>query len=143
MAEADEAVAEITLSPERFDALAEAEEILLTVTDGGFGKRSSAHEYRVTGRGGQGIAGIVLSARTGREVVATFPARPGDDIMLVTNGGQLIRLKADDVRLTGRMAMGVTLMRPAEGERVISCFPVADEGGDDEAAPAPEENGNG
>jgi DNA gyrase subunit A len=142
-AEADEAVAEITLSPERFDALAEAEEILLTVTDGGFGKRSSAHEYRVTGRGGQGIAGIVLSARTGREVVATFPARPGDDIMLVTNGGQLIRLKADDVRLTGRMAMGVTLMRPAEGERVISCFPVADEGGDDETAPAPEENGNG
>ena len=142
-AEADEAVAEITLTPERFDALAEAEEILLTVTDGGFGKRSSAHEYRVTGRGGQGIAGIVLSARTGREVVATFPARPGDDIMLVTNGGQLIRLKADDVRLTGRMAMGVTLMRPAEGERVISCFPVADEGGDDEPAPAPEENGNG
>ena len=142
-AEADEAVAEITLTPERFDALAEAEEILLTVTDGGFGKRSSAHEYRVTGRGGQGIAGIVLSARTGREVVATFPARPGDDIMLVTNGGQLIRLKADDVRLTGRMAMGVTLMRPAEGERVISCFPVADEGGDDEPAPAPEENSNG
>jgi DNA gyrase subunit A len=141
--EAEEAVAEITLTPERFEALAEAEEILLTVTDGGFGKRSSAHEYRVTGRGGQGIAGIVLSARTGREVVATFPARPGDDIMLVTNGGQLIRLKADDVRLTGRMAMGVTLMRPAEGERVISCFPVADEGGDDEAVPAPEENGNG
>jgi DNA gyrase subunit A len=143
VAEVEEAVAEITLTPERFDALAEAEEILLTVTDGGFGKRSSAHEYRVTGRGGQGIAGIVLSARTGREVVATFPARPGDDIMLVTNGGQLIRLKADDVRLTGRMAMGVTLMRPAEGERVISCFPVADEGGDDEPAPAPEENGNG
>ncbi len=143
VAEVEEAVAEITLTPERFEALAEAEEILLTVTDGGFGKRSSAHEYRVTGRGGQGIAGIVLSARTGREVVATFPARPGDDIMLVTNGGQLIRLKADDVRLTGRMAMGVTLMRPAEGERVISCFPVADEGGDDEPAPAPEENGNG
>jgi DNA gyrase subunit A len=143
VAEVEEAVAEITLTPERFDALAEAEEILLTVTDGGFGKRSSAHEYRVTGRGGQGIAGIVLSARTGREVVATFPARAGDDIMLVTNGGQLIRLKADDVRLTGRMAMGVTLMRPAEGERVISCFPVADEGGDDEAVPAPEENGNG
>ena len=142
-AEAEEAVAEITLSSERFDALAEAEEILLTVTDAGFGKRSSAHEYRVTGRGGQGIAGIVLSARTGREVVATFPVRPGDDIMLVTNGGQLIRLKADDVRLTGRMAMGVTLMRPAEGERVISCFPVADEGSDEEAAPAQEENGNG
>ncbi|MCA3278993.1 MAG: DNA gyrase subunit A [Roseomonas sp.] len=141
--DAEEAVAEITLSPERFEALADAEEILLTVTDAGFGKRSSAHEYRVTGRGGQGIAGIVLSARTGREVVATFPARPGDDIMLVTNGGQLIRLKADDVRLTGRMAMGVTLMRPAEGERVISCFPVADEGGDEEAPPAPEENENG
>ncbi|MEN9499806.1 MAG: gyrase subunit [Pseudomonadota bacterium] len=141
--EAEEQVADITLSPERFEALAEAEEILLTVTDGGFGKRSSAHEYRVTGRGGQGIAGIVLSARTGREVVASFPTRAGDDIMLVTDGGQLIRLKADDVRLTGRMAMGVTLMRLSDGERVISCFPVADEGGDEDEAPAMEENSNG
>ena len=127
-------MADIALSPERFDQLAESEEMLLAVTDGGFGKRTSAHEYRVTGRGGQGIAGITFSARTGREVVATFPVHAGDHIMLVTDGGQLIRLQADAVRITGRQAMGVTLMRLSDGERVISCFPVADEGDDEETA---------
>jgi DNA gyrase subunit A len=132
--DSEEPVADIALSPERFDQLAEAEEMLLAVTDGGFGKRTSAHEYRVTGRGGQGIAGITFSARTGREVVATFPVHAGDHIMLVTDGGQLIRLQADAVRITGRQAMGVTLMRLSDGERVISCFPVADEGDDEETA---------
>jgi DNA gyrase subunit A len=114
--------------------MAEAEELILAVTDRGFGKRSSSHEFRVSGRGGQGVAGISLSARTGREVVATFPVRDGDHLMLVTDGGQLIRIEADDVRITGRQAQGVMLMRLAEGERVMSCFPVADEGEDDEAA---------
>jgi len=136
--EGEEPVAEIALSAERFAELAEAEEMILAVTDGGFGKRTSAYEYRVTGRGGQGIAGISLSPRTGREVVATFPVRAGDHIMLVTDGGQLIRLEADEVRITGRQAMGVTLMRLADGERVISCFPVSDEGEDEEAAEANE-----
>ncbi|MBP0463102.1 DNA gyrase subunit A [Roseomonas sp. PWR1] len=132
--EAEEATAEISLTPERFNELAEAEEILLAVTDGGFGKRTSAHEYRVTGRGGQGINGISFSTRTGREVVATFPVRAGDHLMLVTDGGQLIRIEADAVRLTGRQAMGVMLMRLSDGERVISCFPVADEGDDEDTA---------
>ena len=136
--EGEEPVAEIALSPERFAELAEAEEMILAVTDGGFGKRTSAYEYRVTGRGGQGIAGISLSPRTGREVVATFPVRAGDHIMLVTDGGQLIRLEADEVRITGRQAMGVTLMRLSDGDRVISCFPVSDEGEDEEAAEANE-----
>ncbi|MBR0659652.1 DNA gyrase subunit A [Neoroseomonas oryzicola] len=130
----EEAVADIALSQERFDELAAAEELILAVTDGGFGKRTSAHEYRVTGRGGQGINGITLSKRTGREVVATFPVREGDHLMLVTDGGQLIRIEADAVRMTGRQGMGVTLMRLSEGERVISCFPVSDEGEDEEAA---------
>jgi len=132
--EPEEAVEEITLPPERIAEMTEAEELILAVTDRGFGKRSSAHEFRVSGRGGQGVAGISLSARTGREVVATFPVRAGDHLMLVTDGGQLIRIEADDVRITGRQGMGVMLMRPAEGERVISCFPVADEGEDEEAA---------
>ncbi|CAH0158140.1 DNA gyrase subunit A [Roseomonas sp. CECT 9278] len=134
--DAEEPVVEIALTPERFDELEAAEEIILAVTDGGFGKRTSAHEYRVTGRGGQGITGITLSKRTGREVVATFPVRPGDHLMLVTDGGQLIRIEADDVRITGRQGMGVTLMRLSDGERVISCFPIADEGDDEEAAEA-------
>ena len=130
--DSEEPVAEIALSPERYAELEAAEELILAVTDRGFGKRTSAHEYRVTGRGGQGIAGISLSARTGRAVVATFPVRAGDHLMLVTDGGQLIRIEANDVRVTGRQAMGVMLMRLAEGERVISCFPVSDEGEDEE-----------
>jgi len=125
-AELEEAVPEVTLSDTRVDELEAAEEFLLTVTNGGFGKRSSAYEYRVTGRGGQGIANITLSKRNGGSVVATFPVRPGDDVMLVTDAGQLIRLPADQVRITGRQAMGVTLFRISKGEQVNSVFPVVD-----------------
>jgi DNA gyrase subunit A len=121
---------EITLSAERLGELESAEEIILAVTDGGFGKRSLAYDYRITGRGGQGLEGIALSRRTGREVVATFPARPGDDVMLVTDSGRLIRLPADQVRLTRRRSLGVMLVRLNEGERVISCFPVVDDQGE-------------
>jgi DNA gyrase subunit A len=80
---------------------------------------------------------VVLSRRTGREVVATFPVRPGDDVMLVTDTGRLIRLPADQVRLTRRRGLGVMLLRLGEGERVTSCFPVVDdqgEGGPDSGA---------
>ena len=130
--EGEEPVAEVTLTPERFAELEAAEEFLLTVTDAGFGKRCSAYEYRVSGRGGQGIANITLTPRTGRAVAATFPVRPGDDVMLVTDAGKLIRLPADQVRLTGRTAQGVTLFRLDAGERVTSVFPVIE---------APEETG--
>ncbi len=115
------------VSAERLTELEQLEQILLVVTDRGFGKRSSAYEYRVTGRGGQGIANINLSPRTGREVVATFAVRQGDGVMLVTDGGRLIRLPADQIRVTGRGAMGVTLLRLGESERVTSCFPVVEE----------------
>ncbi len=122
----EEQVAEIRLSSERFAELEAAEEILLTVTDAGFGKRSSAYEYRVTGRGGQGITNITLSARNGAAVVASFPVRPGDGVMLVTDEGRLIRVPADQVRVTGRSSMGVTLFRLGDTERVSSVFPVVD-----------------
>jgi DNA gyrase subunit A len=135
-AEAEEVVADVTLSEERFAELEDAEEFLLTVTDGGFGKRSSAYEYRVSGRGGQGIANITLTARTGAAVAGTFPVRPGDDVMLVTDAGKLIRVPSDQVRLTGRTAMGVTLFRLDSGERVTSVFSILDDGEDD-AAPEP------
>ena len=125
--EAEEAVADIALSAERVAELEAAEEFLLTVTDAGFGKRSSAYDYRVTGRGGQGIANITLSARNGTFVVATFPVRPGDDVMLVTDAGRLIRVPADQVRITGRQAMGVTLFRLNAGEHVTSVFPILEE----------------
>ncbi len=123
----EEAAEAASLSPDRIRGLEEREEILLVVTDRGFGKRSSAYEYRVTGRGGQGITNITLSPRTGREVVATVPVREGDDVMLVTDSGRLIRLPADQVRITGRSAMGVTLFRLDGDERVTSCFPVMEE----------------
>jgi DNA gyrase subunit A len=126
-ADGDEPVAEVALTPERFEELEAAEELLLTVTDGGYGKRSSAYEYRVTGRGGQGIANITLSPRNGSAVVGTFPVRPGDGVMLMTNAGRLIRVPADQVRVTGRQGMGVTLFRLGDKERVISVFPVLDD----------------
>lgn len=136
-----EADTEVTLSPERLAELEAQEEILLTVTDGGFGKRSSAYEYRVTGRGGQGITNIALSPRNGGAVAATFPVRPGDGVMLVTDAGRLIRVPADQVRITGRSAIGVTLFRLGETERVTSVFPVLDEAQGGDAADAPAEGG--
>ncbi|MDE8344545.1 MAG: DNA gyrase subunit A [Acidocella sp.] len=126
--ETEEAVADIALSDERIRELADAEEILLTVTDSGFGKRSSAYEYRVTGRGGQGIVNITLNARrNGLAVAASFQVRGGDDVMLVTDGGRLIRVPVDQVRITGRSVMGVTLFRLDDDERVTSVFPVLEQ----------------
>ncbi|CAH2603804.1 DNA gyrase subunit A [Rhodovastum atsumiense] len=135
--EEEEGASEVALSAERFAELEGAEEFLLTVTDQGFGKRSSAYEYRVSGRGGQGIANISLSARTGRAVAGTLPVRSGDDVMLVTDAGKLIRLPADQVRLTGRAAMGVTLFRLESGEHVTSVFPVIETPGDGVAEDRP------
>jgi DNA gyrase subunit A len=146
-AEAEENVAEVTLSAERFLELEDSEEMLLTVTDMGFGKRTSAYEYRVTGRGGQGIANVTLAPRNGKAVVATFAVRQGDDIMMVTDAGRLIRVPVDQVRITGRQAMGVTLFRVDKGEHVTSVFTVledeADENGDaEDGSPPADPSGN-
>jgi DNA gyrase subunit A len=134
-AEPEEVVPEVTLSDQRIAALQEAEEFLLTVTSGGFGKRSSAYEYRTTGRGGQGIVNIALTRRNGGTVVATFPVQPGDDVMLVTDAGRLIRVPADQVRITGRQTIGVTLFRMSNGEQVTSVFPVLEAGDSGAAEP--------
>ncbi|WP_426959865.1 DNA gyrase subunit A [Muricoccus radiodurans] len=134
--EGAEAAEEVSLSDERAQELTEAEEILLVVTDTGFGKRASAYEYRRTGRGGQGITSIPLGRNKGHAVVATFPVRPGDDVMLVTDNGRLIRMPADQVRVMGRQAAGVTLFRLDKGEAVTSCFPVVDPSGDGNGAEA-------
>jgi DNA gyrase subunit A len=152
--EGEDFVPEVTLSAERFEQLEAAEEMLLTVTDMGFGKRTSAYEYRVTGRGGQGIANVTLAPRNGKTVVATFPVRNGDDIMMVTDAGRLIRVPVDQVRTTGRQAMGVTLFRVDKGEHVMSVFTVVDDGPDENGdaedgsapeddSPAPEGGGDG
>ncbi len=129
--DADEPVAEVQLDEHRIQRLEEAEEFLLTVTDAGFGKRSSAYEYRVTGRGGQGIANILLTPRNGTAVAASFPVRQGDDVMLMTDAGRMIRVPGDQVRITGRQAMGVTLFRVDGDEHVTSVFPVIEDAGDE------------
>ena len=139
----DEQVADVALSAEKVAELEVGEEILLTVTDSGFGKRTSAYEYRVSGRGGQGIANITLAPRNGKAVVATFPVRSGDDVMLVTDAGRLIRVPGDQVRITGRQGMGVTLFRVDAGERVTSVFPVLDDETEETNTPeAPQGEGN-
>jgi DNA gyrase subunit A len=142
-ADAEDATTEESgeVSEERLAEMAEREELLLTVTNAGFGKRSSAYDYRVTGRGGQGITNIVLGGRKGTEVVGTFPVRPGTDVMLVTDAGRLIRIGSDAVRITGRQASGVTLFRVSDGEHVTAIFPVVEAVADDAGAEGDLANG--
>jgi DNA gyrase subunit A len=118
--------AEAVEPPARFDELRANEEFILTVTANGYGKRSSSYEYRITGRGGQGIANIERSERNGA-VVASFPVADADQIMLVTDGGQLIRCPVHDIRIAGRKTLGVVLFKVAEGERVVSVAHLAEE----------------
>ena len=129
----EDPVLDIALSEARLTELERAEEILLTVTDSGFGKRSSAYEYRVTNRGGQGVANITLTARrNGKAVAASFQVCEGDDVMMVTDGGRLIRVPVDQVSITGRAAMGVTMFRLDDDERVTSVFSVLEQEADDD-----------
>ena len=136
--EADEAVAEAALSIERIAELGAAEQFILTVTETGFGKRSSAYEYRRTGRGGQGLTAHGLGGRAGTRLAAAFPVEESDDLMLVTSGGQMIRTRVGQVRIVGRSSQGVTIFRTAEGEKVVSVERLADTGGDE-----PEVEGDG
>jgi DNA gyrase subunit A len=118
-AEAEEVARPAVLTPERFAELEAAEELVLTITENGFGKRSSAYDYRITSRGGQGIVNIETSARNG-PVVASFPVAHRDQIVLVTDGGRLMRCPVDDIRIAGRRTQGVVVFRVDEGERVVS-----------------------
>jgi DNA gyrase subunit A len=110
---------ECSLSEERLAELAEKEQFILTVTENGYGKRSSAYEYRRTNRGGQGITNIDTSERNGC-VVASFPAHQGEALMLVTDQGNMIRTTVGDIRVMGRSTQGVTIFRVADGEHVVS-----------------------
>jgi DNA gyrase subunit A len=124
------------LSPERYIAMGAAEQFLLTVSERGFGKRTSSFEYRVTGRGGKGITAMVVNERNGK-LVASFPVEDSDQIMLVSDGGQVIRVPVDGIRIVGRASQGVTIFQPGDGERVVSvehlAEPAEDEG--DDSAP--------
>jgi DNA gyrase subunit A len=107
-----------TLSTERMAEFAAAEEFILTVCANGYGKRSSAYEYRRTGRGGQGITNIDNLARNG-PVVASFPAHNGEQLILVTDQAKLIRMMVGDTRVIGRNSAGVRLFNVADDEHVV------------------------
>nr|WP_231681023.1 DNA gyrase subunit A [Brevundimonas sp. AAP58] len=119
------------LSVERIAELGAAEQFILTVTETGFGKRSSAYEYRRTGRGGQGLTAHGLGGRAGNRLAAAFPVEEGDDLLMVTSGGQMIRTPVNQIRIVGRASQGVTVFRTAEGEKVVSVERLADNGGDE------------
>ncbi|GBD48963.1 DNA gyrase subunit A [Methylopila sp. Yamaguchi] len=127
-AEADEdgATDEVAVTPERYAAMSAAEQMILTLSENGYGKRSSSFEYRVTGRGGKGIVAMVTNERNG-PLVASFPVEDGDQIMLVTNAGQLIRCPVEGIRLAGRSTQGVIVFNTADGERVVSVEHIGEE----------------
>ena len=106
-------------APSAIAELAEKEQFLLTVTENGYGKRSSTYEYRRTNRGGQGITNIDTSERNGC-VVASFPVTPGEQLMLVTDQAKIIRTTVGDIRIMGRNTQGVTIFRVADNEHVVS-----------------------
>ncbi len=127
-AEAEEgADGEADLSPERYAELSAKEQFVLTVSENGFGKRTSSYEYRTSGRGGKGIVAMVVNDRNG-ELNASFPIEHNDQIMLVTDGGQLIRCPVDDVRIAGRNTQGVRIFKTEAEEKVVSVERIPDDG---------------
>jgi len=143
----DEESGEAAISEELFSDLAAREEFVLSVTEKGFGARVSAYDYRITGRGGQGIENISLAKR-GDAAVAVFPVGDNDQLMLVTDGGMVIRVPVSGISLRRRRSQGVVIFKLGDGERVVSVarLPevaevngVAEEnGGDAEEEPAAE-----
>ena len=117
----------VDLSPERYAELGAREQFVLTVSERGFGKRSSSYEYRISGRGGKGITAMIVNERNGR-LVASFPVEESDQIMLVTDGGKLIRCPVDDVRIAGRNVQGVRIFRTDENEKVVSVERISEDG---------------
>jgi len=128
----EEADGAIELGEQRYVVMSEAEQFVLTISEKGFGKRTSSYEYRTTGRGGKGIVAMAVTEKNG-PLVASFPIEESDQIMLVTNGGQLIRCPVDGIRVAGRSTQGVIVFSTAEGEKVASVERLTEEGEDNGA----------
>ena len=135
----DDEVMETTkvLSEDEFHALEAKEQFILTVTETGFGKRTSSYEYRITHRGGSGIANIKIAGKT-KAVVSSFPIKEDENILLVTDGGKMIRLGVDKIRIAGRQTMGVTLFKTADDEKVVSAAITKE--ADEEETPVVQDN---
>jgi DNA gyrase subunit A len=131
-AESEETSSAIQLSPERYVEMSAQEQVVLTVSVNGYGKRTSSYEYRTTGRGGKGIVAMSVNNRNGK-LVASFPVEDSDQIMLVTDKGQLIRCPVEGIRIAGRSTQGVIVFDTAEDEHVVSVEHIGEEA----------ENGNG
>ena len=117
--DAEEAVRAIELGEKRYVELSAAEQFVLTLSERGYGKRSSSYEYRTTGRGGKGIVAMSLTQKTGK-IVGSFPVEEGDQVMLVTDAGKLIRTTVAGIRIAGRSTQGVIVLDTAEDEHVVS-----------------------
>jgi DNA gyrase subunit A len=132
--EAQESADAIELGEQRYVEMSAAEQFVLTISERGYGKRSSSFEYRVTGRGGKGIVAMDVRERDGSirkktgKLIASFPAEDEDQIMLVTDGGQLIRTRVEGIRIAGRSTQGVIVFDTAEGERVVSVERISEDG---------------
>ncbi|KJV69644.1 DNA topoisomerase (ATP-hydrolyzing) subunit A [Candidatus Neoehrlichia procyonis] len=116
---------ELKISKEAFEMMVHNEQFVLTVTENGFGKRTSAYEYRMALRGGAGVANILTTTRNGN-VVASFPVDSKDQVMLITDKGKLIRIAVSDIRIIGRSTQGVTLFKTEKGEKVVSVAKIID-----------------
>ena len=126
--EVEEGIEEATLTSERYAALGAREQFVLTMSQTGFGKRTSSYEYRVTGRGGSGIVAIGMGKKNSA-VIASFPVEESDDLMLISDAGQTIRVAVSGISIQGRAAQGVTIFRVDDGEKVVSVERIADAGG--------------
>jgi DNA gyrase subunit A len=135
-AEVETPEAGASLSAARYAQLSEGEQLVLTVSERGFGKRSSSYDYRITGRGGKGLVAMIVNDRNGA-LVASFPVEKSDQIMLVTNGGKLIRVPVDDVRIAARNTQGVRIFKTDDDEKVVSVERIPEDGN------GGSDNGNG
>ena len=121
----DEGVEEAALTSERYATLGAHEQFILAVSGNGFGKRTSSYEYRITGRGGSGIVAMGMG-RKNSAIIAAFPVEDSDDLMLISNLGQTIRVAVSGISIQGRSAQGVVVFRLDEGERVVSVERIED-----------------
>ncbi|MBR0839759.1 DNA gyrase subunit A [Bradyrhizobium liaoningense] len=125
-AETEETSGSFQLAQERYAEMSAAEQVVLTVSVNGYGKRTSSYEYRTTGRGGKGIVAMSVNNRNGN-LVASFPVEEADQIMLVTDKGQLIRCPVEGIRIAGRSTQGVIVFDTAEDEHVVSVEHITEE----------------
>ena len=122
----DEMIYEIQMDPPaKYEEMKQSEQILMTITEKGFAKRTSSYEYRTSGRGVKGVKNIEMSDKNGN-VVSVFPVAEEDDVMLITDSGKLIRCSVSDVRITGRATQGVILFRVDKDEKVVSTVRLVD-----------------